>query len=305
MNKLIDSVAVMIVIFILLITAGITYYQKTHKLKVSSSLLQTIKIDNIDRTYTIYTPAKITYPAPMVVMLHGGYGSGAQAKQTYGWDQQADKYNFIVVYPDGFEKSWNTGGNCCGQAAKQNIDDVKFISTMLQKITSEIDIDKSRIYATGISNGGMLSYTLACNTDTFAAIGPVSATLLDNCNSPKPLSVIAIHGTLDKMIPYDGSEGSGTQKIDGPPILNLNATWRSINTCKSPSINTEGDVITSIANCIDNRSVELITINGAGHQWPGSMPNKLAQRLLHTDSPSTAINATDTIWHFFAARYKQ
>ena len=293
-----------IVVLSLIIIASVIIYRNSHKSEGTNISTHTINVDGMDRTYTIYKPDNIILPAPLVVMIHGGYGSGAQAEKTYGWDQRADKYNFIVVYPDGFDKSWNAGGGCCGQASKRNVDDVKFISKMIQEISSEIDIDKLRIYATGISNGGMLSYNLACNTDIFAAIGPVSATSLAICNSPTPLSIIAIHGTSDTIIRYNGGQGMGTQKINGPPIPDLNATWRNIDKCNNPDINIVGNVTTSRVNCTNNNSVELITINGAGHQWPGSTPNKAAQILLHTDPPSTEINATDTIWQFFATHHK-
>lgn len=89
--------------------------------------------------------------------------------------------------------------------------------------------------------------------------------------------------------------------IDGPAVPALNARWRAIDHCAAPVITTAGVVTTSAAACPGGRSVELITIAGAGHQWPGAAPNLLAQRLLHTDPPSTALNATQVIWQFFAA----
>ena len=109
------------------------------------------------------------------------------------------------------------------------------------------------------------------------------------------LSVIHIHGTADKNIPYQGGEGDGPGHIDGPAVPALNAQWRGIDHCARPVVTT------ATAACPGGRTVELITIAGAGHQWPGATPNPLAQRLLHTDPPSTALNATQVIWRFFAA----
>ena len=184
---------------------------------------------------------------------------------------------------------------------RTNADDIGFITAMVPAIEHAVPVNPGRVYATGISNGGIMAYTLACHTTIFAAIGPDSATELGRCPSPAPVSVIGIHGTADQNIPYDGGEGDGTAHIDGPAIPALNATWRAIDHCAAPLVKTAGVVTTSIASCPAGRTVELITITGAGHQWPDAVPNRLAQLLLHTDPPSTALNATQVIWQFFAA----
>ena len=108
----------------------------------------------------------------------------------------------------------------------------------------------------------------------------------------------------DTRIRYNGGEGEGTAHIDGPAIPALNATWRAIDGCGAPNVTTSGVVTTSIANCPNGRTVELITIDGAGHQWPGAPGKPLIQKLLGTDPPSTALNATSTIWQFFAQHHK-
>jgi polyhydroxybutyrate depolymerase len=172
---------------------------------------------------------------------------------------------------------------------------------MFAALKRETEIDSDRVYATGISNGGSLSYTLACRTTLFAAIGPDSATELSDCPSPAPISVIHVHGTADERIPYDGGRGSGTAHIDGPAVPALNAEWRAIDRCATPTVTTRATVTTSIATCPGGRAVELITIAGAGHQWPGGVSRPILQKLLGLDPPSTALNATDTIWRFFAA----
>jgi polyhydroxybutyrate depolymerase len=234
-------------------------------------------------------------------MLHGGFGSGAQAEKSHHWDAEADSGHFVVAYPDGLNRAWNAGGGCCGVPGRTNADDVGFITAMVSAIQHEVPVNPSRVYATGISNGGIMAYTLACHTTIFAAIGPDSATELGSCPAPAPISVIHIHGTADKNIPYNGGLGDGRAHIDGPAIPALNASWRGTGHCAAPVIKTAGVVTTSAAGCPDGRTVELITIAGAGHQWPGATPNVLAQKLLHTDPPSTALNATQVIWQFFAA----
>ena len=260
-----------------------------------------IEVDGVSRTFIVYRPATLPARAPLVVMLHGGFGSASQAEKSYGWDAEADRAHFVVAYPDGLNRAWNTGGGCCGVPGRTNVDDIGFITAMVAAIERQVPIDASGVYATGISNGGIMAYTLACRTTVFAAIGPDSATELGSCPAPAPLSVIHIHGTADKNIPYDGGEGDGVAHIDGPAVPALNARWRAIDHCAAPAVRTAGVVTTSTATCPGGRAVELITIAGAGHQWPGAAPNLLAQRLLHTDPPSTALNATRVIWQFFAA----
>lgn len=233
-----------------------------------------------DRTYRLYVPAGLPSPSPLVVMLHGGFGSAQQAERAYGWDQLADSAKFIVAYPDGLGRAWNTGGGCCGRSSKEGVDDVGFISAAVSDVGANLAVDRSRIYATGISNGGMMSYALACNTGLFAAIGPDSATQL-TCPSPHPTSVLHIHGTADRMIPYDGSPGAGVAHIDGPPVPDLNAFWRNVDQCADPTTTTAGAVTTSTAACADGRAVELMTVAGGGHEWPDF--------------------ATATMWQFFAA----
>ena len=260
-----------------------------------------IEVDGVSRTYIVYRPASLPAAAPLVVMMHGGFGSASQAENTYGWDAEANQGHFVVAYPDGLNHAWNTGGGCCGIPGRTDADDTGFITAMVAAIERQVPVDSDRVYATGISNGGIMAYTLACHTSVFAAIGPDSATELGNCPAPHPLSVIHIHGTADTRIPYEGGEGQGVAHIDGPSVPSLNARWRGIDHCAAPSVSTRGVVTTSTASCPGGRAVELITIAGAGHQWPGSAPRPLLQKILGSDPPSTALNATQVIWQFFAA----
>jgi polyhydroxybutyrate depolymerase len=235
------------------------------------------------------------------VFLHGGFGSGAQAEQYYGWDAEADAHGFLVAYPDGYDHAWNVGGGCCGQPAAKDIDDVAFVSAMVSQIERQAPVDVSRVYATGISNGGMMDYRLACSTSLFRAIAPDSATELGSCANPARVSVLHIHGTADHNIPYDGGPGDGYAHIDGPAVPTVVATWRQIDGCSAPTSTTSGVVTTSIASCPAGRTVELITVAGAGHQWPGSPDRPLIQKALGLDTPSTALDATQVVWAFFAA----
>jgi len=265
-------------------------------------------VGGTERTVLLYRPDGTAQRAPLVVMLHGGYGTAGQAESTYGWDQQADTAKFVVAYPDGLYRSWNAG-TCCGPPAALGVDDVAFVSEVVRSLEAEGAVDTDRVYVTGMSNGAMLAYRLACTTDLFAAVAPVAGTILVDCGDAAPTSVLHIHGAADKNVPYGGGPGSavtvaGEPRVDGPSVPADNATWRTIDQCEPPVATTTGSVSTSTATCPHGRTVELITIAGAGHQWPGAKPNPVAQRLLGTDPPSTAIDATQVIWDFFEAHAK-
>lgn len=260
-----------------------------------------ITVGGIARSFVLYRPAQLSDPAPLVLMLHGGFGSARQAERSYGWDAEADAGHFLVAYPDGLGRAWNTGGGCCGRPAARHVNDVAFITAVVTAIERRVPVDRRRVFATGISNGGIMAYTLACRSTIFAAIAPDSATELARCPDPNPLSVLHIHGTADHNIPYNGGPGGGPARIDGPAVPAINAAWRRTDHCAAPRIRTRGAVTTSVATCPDGRAVELITIAGAGHQWPGSASRPLIQRILHLDPPSQALDATAVIWRFFAA----
>jgi polyhydroxybutyrate depolymerase len=265
----------------------------------SGTSTHSIRFDGIERSYIVTAPA-ITEPVPLVVMLHGGFGSASQAEQGYGWDELADTEGFVVVYPDGLGKAWNVGDGCCGEPGQRGIDDVGFVSAVVAEVSETYAIDPDRVFATGMSNGAMMSYRLACDTTLFAAIAPVAGTLVGDCDSPEPVSVLAIHGTADDRVRMDGLEGAGAAHIDGMDIASLHELWLEADGCPAPTVTTESPVTTSSASC-DEHSVSLITVDGAGHQWPGSTRNR-AQERLGTDVPSDALDATATIWEFFAAQ---
>ena len=249
---------------------------------VDGTSTHTINVGGRDRVYRLHKPVGVPASARLVLVLHGGFGSAEQAERSYGWDQLADSAKFVVAYPDGVNRAWNVnGGGCCGRPARENADDVGFISAAVADVAKNVSINASHVYATGMSNGGMMSYTLACDTTLFAAIGPVSATQVDPCRSPHPTSVMAIHGTADPLIPYGGGPGRGFAHINGPAVPDLNAFWRNVDQCQAPAVTTSGSVTTSTAGCADNRSVVLITVDGGRHRW--------------------ADFATAKLWQFFAA----
>lgn len=175
---------------------------------------QTIDTGGAGRTFHLYRPQGLTDAVPLVVMLHGGFGNGAQAERSYRWDSEADRGHFLVAYPDGLNRAWNAG-TCCGEPGRLNTDDVGFITSMVGAIQQQIPVDRARIYVTGMSNGAMMALRLGCQTDMFAAIAPVAGTLLTDCSAARPASVLQIHGTADDRVPYHG----GQERHSQPTVL--------------------------------------------------------------------------------------
>lgn len=273
-----------------------------------------LEVDGRERTYRLYRPSgvRLTEPVPLVVMLHGALGSGEQAESSYGWNAAADRGGFLVAYPDGLNRAWAVSPECCGAPARDGVDDAGFIVKLTEVLTSELPVDPDRVYVTGISNGGMLAYRLACQTRVFAAIAPVAATLLGECPDPQPVSLIHVHGDADRTVPYAGGPGRQINagrgrlpsKVDGPPVPELVDRWRRVDGCGPLDEREEGAVTTATARCPDGYGVTLITVAGAGHQWPGgTRPG--AGRVLQLDPPSTELDATDTIWRFFQDHPRQ
>ena len=246
----------------------------------------TLRFGGLSRSYRTYRPASL--PAgtavPLVLVLHGGLGSGRHAERAYGWNARADREKFVVAYPDGVGRTWNAGPGCCGPAVRDNVDDVGFLQRLVSTVSNATPIDRDRVYVTGMSNGGMMAYRLACESPVFAAIAPVAGTLVTPCPAPASVSVIHIHGTADPTVPYAGGPGNRNDgrmvNINGPAIPDLINTWRTTGACGPPSEGTAGPVTTSITACPAGREIELVTIEGAPHKWPGT--------------------ATDTIWSFFS-----
>ncbi|MBV8222710.1 MAG: polyhydroxybutyrate depolymerase [Candidatus Eremiobacteraeota bacterium] len=270
----------------------------------AQSTRDSMTFGGITRTYHVYRPAALSRDAaaPLVVVLHGGFGTGAQAERAYHWDAAADAHGFVVLYPDGLRFAWNAG-LCCGYPQAENIDDVGFLTTLIAKVIQSENIDPHRVYATGISNGAFMSYRLACESSfQFAAIGPDAGTLDVPCEHPKPTSVLAIHGLEDKNVPFNGGVGVGVDKSVRPSVPSSIARWRAIDHCAAPRTTSAPPVHTEISQCAEGRTVELITIDGAGHQWPGSEPPAVGQIFgLKLDQPSHALDATAVFWEFFAA----
>lgn len=277
---------------------------------VATSQLVHVSVDGIDRTYRIYRPANLDREraVPLVVMLHGGFGTAEQAERDYGWDAQASRRGFVVVYPNGIGRTWNAG-SCCGPAQRDGVDDVGFLATVIREVTVREHVDPQRVAVTGMSNGAMMAYRMACESPVpLHAVGSVAGTMLVPCPHPQRLNLIEIHGLADRNVPFSGGTGAGVGRVVTPPLPDVFARWLQSNDCAPATHDRNGVVTTERAACADGTTTEMITVAGAGHQWPGSYkpPGRavLAARLFGiqgVDQPSTAFDATDLLYGFFFA----
>ncbi len=258
----------------------------------------TLASGGLDREYMLYVPTSYTGEdaTPLIVSLHG-HGSSAGEQTIYsGLPLKAEDEGFIVVTPQGTgdEPHWNFTTVEAGAP-----DDVAFISDLLDKLESELCIDTSRVYVAGISNGAAMSVTLACFlSDRIAAIAPVAGLFLfPGCPSTHPVSVIAFHGTDDRLVPFEGGSVSGSA-LNVPPIEDSANQWAAHNGCQESPIEeqaTEHVRLLRYEGCDQGAAVELYVVEDGGHTWPGAPIDVPFGATTHE------ISATDLMWSFFEA----
>jgi polyhydroxybutyrate depolymerase len=280
------------------------------------------KHDNLERTFHIHIPSLYneSVQVPLVVALHGRGGTGESMiiVTRKGFDRLSDKDGFIVVYPDGVELNWNDGRmdeEANDRAHRENIDDVGFISALIDSMIKDYNIDPKRVYVTGISNGGIMSYRLACElSHKIAAIAPVDGNiphlLLRDCYPAMPVSVLAINNVNDPLVPYDGgSIYSSIRKLNLGKVMSVDESigfWVQRNQCSTlPVMTVEPDIdpkdgtrVTrkEYKNGTDSTEVTLYSVDGGGHTWPGGFQYLPAFIIGKT---SRDIDACQVIWSFF------
>ncbi|BCO27535.1 hypothetical protein MIZ03_2423 [Rhodoferax lithotrophicus] len=272
----------------------------------------TLMHDGLRRMYRVHVPHRYTpqTPVPLLVALHGGGGNlDYQADDsTYGMISQSEREGFVVVFPNGYSRlesgkfaTWNAG-NCCAAARDEQVDDVGFIREMVSRITHQMSIHPQRIYATGMSNGAMMSYRLACEmSDVFTAIAAVAGT--DNtrvCQPTKAVSVLHIHAQDDRHVLFNG--GAGPDSVRQSAVTNyvsVPATvskWTQIDGCTAAPqriLSKPGAYCERYAPCTGKAQVQLCVTESGGHSWPGG--HKPGRQ----EEPSQAISANDIMWDFF------
>ncbi|WP_242157240.1 alpha/beta hydrolase family esterase [Aestuariivivens sediminis] len=288
---------------------------------VMAQIEETLVHDNYTRHWITYLPKHYNKDRqyPLVISLHGGGGQASQLMKNtrHRFNKLADEEGFIVVYPNGLKKSWNDNNkrDTHGFARKENIDDVGFIEKMIAHLEASYPIHPKAIFACGISNGGLMSQTLAMALPhKIRAIGMVASNFgrdqIETSKEMTPFSVLFIHGTADPIFPYAEGDIQVFNTTRGH-VLGIEKSLAYINARNGNDVNP---VKTPIANTVlkdnctsehlkylnpehPNLKVELIKIHNGGHTWPGAKTKRVLSKIV---GPTTQdFNACDKLWAFF------
>ena len=274
----------------------------------ASDVQRTIDVRGIRREYLLHVPSSISKgdPVPLLFVLHGGGGEPKSAARITRMSDLADRQRFLVVYPAGLGHHWNDGRIEVGAKA----DDVAFASAIIDDVAALYNVDRQRIFSTGISNGAFMSARLACElSDRVRAIALVAGTISDalqaTCRPKRPVAVVMFSGTKDPIVPYGGGNVRGDRgKVWGAE--SIAATWAKANGCEAEPKRRDLAVIdssdptrvtlTRYQSCPRGAEVQLYTIHGGGHTWPGEKPYLPA---FMVGKVTRQIDADDIMWKFF------
>ena len=273
--------------------------------------------DGLERTYLIYIPSSYnkTKPMPLVIALHGGAGTskGMVELTRGGFNTLADKEGFIVVYPDAIDKHWNDFRNDMLAVDVEDIDDVGFISALIDYLVETLNVDPKRVYVNGMSNGAMMTHRLALElSDKITAVATVAGNIPEDQSQsdiiPKrAIPVLIISGTDDPMMPWDG--GYVVKQPKRGKVISVPETvkyWVNYNRCSpTPTITwgpdrypQDGTRVRREVYSKDKNGTEVIlyAVEGGGHTWPGGSSHL---RKIIAGKTSKDINANEVIWDFF------
>ena len=237
-----------------------------------STRVEAVHTDTVDRTYRVHRPPKPAAKPGLVIVLHGSFGGAFQAETTTGFDLEANRLGWIVVYPDGVADGWDAFGSGPTWGQHPGADDILFMRGLIGTFKSADNVDPDRVYITGHSRGGMMSYRIGCEmSDIVAAIAPVSGNMATAsgsadvpCAPTSPVSVLAIHGTADGTIPMAG----GRVDIIFSPMADVIARWRSLNSCANAStVAVDGVNTTTTWACAGGSTVATRIQAGGCHCW--------------------------------------
>jgi len=268
-----------------------------------------LTVGDLERSYSVHVPKKYDAqePVPVVLALHGAAMNGSMMAWFSGLNKKSDEAGFLVVYPDGTGTgpflTWNAGG-LRGRLAEGRPDDVEFIGKLLDDLASVAKIDAQRVYACGMSNGGMMCYRLAAElSDRIAAIAPVAGTIAIEEQKPaRAVPVIHFHGTKDNIVPFEAAKGTAASFMKIKGVEDSVQTWVKLNACQTPPrtdvLSKEGDSMKVTRTTYDQgkngSEVVLVLIEGGGHTWPGQQPP-----VGFIGKSTKTISANDLIWDFF------
>jgi polyhydroxybutyrate depolymerase len=272
---------------------------------------RTLDVGGRTRSYIVHVPPKYDpkEPTPVVLAFHGAMTNASIMILSSGLSVKADEAGFVVVYPNGTGKDnlflvWNSGGYHGPNVGKLP-DDVTFVKMVLDDLATVVTVDSKRVFATGISNGGMMCYRLAAElSERIAAIAPVSGTMaVEKCRPRRPVPVMHFHGTEDKLVPFNGPKERTAKLVDFQSVEETIRIWVKIDGCprKPNSVDlpvTRDDGTTVQRNVYgpgkEGAEVVLFVIRGGGHTWPGrSWP------VPWLGKTTKSVSANDLMWEFF------
>lgn len=271
---------------------------------------RTLTVDDRERTYLVHVPTDYNHdkPTPVVLIFHGAATNAAITVSFTGMSKMSDEAGFIAVYPNGTGLgpflTWNAGGRK-GTLAEESADDVKYVGLLLDDLATVANVDPQRVYATGMSNGGMMCYRLAAEmSDRIAAIAPVAGTVTVDESKPKrPVPVMHFHGKADTIVPFDGPGENAPKFLPFKSVEESIAIWCEINGCPDePTVtefpDKEDDGTKVTMKCYgpgkDNSEVVLLDIEGGGHTWPGQK-----SPIGFLGNSTLDVSANDLMWEFF------
>lgn len=234
-------------------------------------------IDAIRDCRTLRPASPPSTPMPVVLLLHGLGGDIASTIDVAGLRDAVARDGFVAVIPQGVLGSWNAG-RCCGLAQTSGSDDVTYLRNVVHLVSGRDGVDGSRVYAVGFSNGGMMAYRLLCDGQLhLAGIVSVMGTDVAGCQPAAPASVLHIAGTGDTTVPYDGgrSVAAAVLGVEMPPVqATLGSLAGELGCARQPLVTREerGVVRRDWPGCRDDARVELLTLDGVGHEWPAGNP---------------------------------
>lgn len=252
-----------------------------------------LEVDGRTRTYRVFAPPTIDAgaPAALLLALHDAFGTAESFREATQLDRAAASGDFVVVYPESLVGTWNAGF-CCGRATEEDVNDIDFLTRLLDEVGRMYTIDEGRVYVAGASNGAIMAYRLGCElAERVAGVASVGgAMVMDRCAPRQPVSVLAIHGTEDGHVPYAGGSTSGAPASvpSQPAILDR---WAELNDCaQEPRTEADGLVTTATwTACAAGTSVQLVTVEGGGHTWFSA----------DFGGAAGAVDATELITDFF------
>lgn len=275
---------------------------------------ETVSVTGDQRSYLVHVPETRAAKGdmPLLLVLHGGFSTAERMKTVTGFDEVADRYGFIVAYLQGRGRNWKDGRSP-QHFTSRNID-IPYVKAVIEALTQSHPVDTSRIYATGFSNGSIMSQRLACEmSETFAAVAPISGPMAvemgERCEPERAISVLYMHGTADELIEFDGGLIVGG-RLPGK-VWSAERTldfWRQNAGCRDTGevsrIDRRDDgtsvTITRYDRCEAGAEVMMVTIVGGGHTWPDE-PDKVG-RSSRSGRVTHDIDGSEFIWKFLSSQ---